>query len=201
MSTFDLLAAYLRQRTRARVLIPLALVLASFGWWLEPSGGFHVSAFFAAALRAFVFTLAFRVWDDLEDRGVDRILHPERVLASTSRVAPFMALILGLWAVGTTLLFPLSDLLPRVVALGIAGVTLSAWYASRRSENWNRVAGGLIVLVKYPLIAYAVAPALPTVTSARTVIVLAVLYALICVYEYADDPELRHVISSRRSLP
>jgi hypothetical protein len=64
------------------------------------------------------------------------------------------------------------------------------------------VAGVHIVLVKYPLIAYAVAPTLPSAeTFGRTASVLVGLYVLICAYEYVDDPDLRHVFFSRRSLP
>ena len=46
--------------------------------------------------------------------------------------------------------------LPGGFSLGIAVGILSLWYGARRLENWNRLTGGLIVLIKYPLIAYAV---------------------------------------------
>jgi len=67
-SMLDLIVAYLRERVRARVLIPLALSLAFTGWLLVPSASFDAVTIFAATVRAFVFSLAFRVWDDLEDR-------------------------------------------------------------------------------------------------------------------------------------
>jgi 4-hydroxybenzoate polyprenyltransferase len=202
MSTLDLLVIYLRQRVRARVLIPLALLLALSGWLLVPSAGFDARDFLAAAARAFLFTLAFRVWDDLEDRTADRARHPNRVMTSSTRTAPFLALVAILTAAAVISLLPLSEPLARCVAIALAVAVLSVWYSTRRSENWNRVAGGHIVLVKYPAIAYAVAPSLPATSGfGRTAAVLGGLYALICVYEYVDDPDLRHVFLSRRSLP
>ena len=201
MSTRELLAAYLRQRVRPSAFVPLALLLALAGRLLSPPAQFHMGAFILATAQAFVFTLAFRVWDDLEDRHADGVHHPERVMVRSGRVVPFvvLAVVLGMSAVLSLLV--LSEPLQRSVAVAVAAGILSVWYAARPSEKWNRVAGGLIVLVKYPLIAYAVAPALPDALSFRTLAALGALYALICVYEYADDAELRHFISSRRSLP
>ena len=55
--------------------------------------------------------------------------------------------------------------------------------------------GGHVVLVKYPVIAFALAPALPPVGARATVLrasaILAVVYLVLCVYESFDDPELR----------
>lgn len=201
MSTRELLVAYMRQRLRPRVLLPLALLLALAGQILSPSAQFRTSAFVLAMAQAFVFTLAFRVWDDLEDRHADGVHHPERVMARSSRLAPFVVLIVALGTAGVLSLLALSDPLRRSIAIAAAAGIVSGWYAARPSENWNRVAGGLIVLAKYPLIAYAAAPSLSDATSSRTIAVLGALYVLICAYEYADDSELRHFISSRRSLP
>jgi 4-hydroxybenzoate polyprenyltransferase len=202
MSTLDLLVVYLRERVRARLLVPLALLLASSGWLLVPQAEFEVLDVLAAAARAFCFTLGFRVWDDLEDRNMDRTRHPNRVMASSTRTAPFLALVALLAVASVVSLLPLTDPLARCIAIAVAVAVLSVWYSTRRSENWNRVAGGHIVLVKYPLIAFAVAPSLPSASgAARTAAVLGGLYALICVYEYVDDPELRQVFFSRRSLP
>jgi len=202
MSMLELIAAYLRERMRARVLVPLALVLALTGWLLVPGAGFDGTEFFVATTQAFVLSLAFRVWDDLEDRSADRLRHPNRVMARSTRTAPFLVLVALLAVAGMTSLLQLSDPLSRWIAVAIAVAVLSVWYSARRSENWNRVAGGHVVLAKYPLIAFAVAPTLPTASGfARSAVVLLGLYAVICAYEYIDDPELRHVFSSRRSLP
>lgn len=198
----DVIVAYLRERIRARVLVPLALLLAFTGWLLAPSGGLDAQAFLVATAQAFVLSLAFRVWDDLEDRNADRLRRPHRVMARSTRTAPFLVLVALLAVGGMTSLLQLSDPLPRFIALAAAVATLSVWYSTRRLENWNRLAGEHIVSLKYPLIAFAVAPVLPDASGvARTVVALAGLYVVVCIYEYVDDPELRHAFSSWRSLP
>jgi 4-hydroxybenzoate polyprenyltransferase len=202
MSTRDVVLAYLRERMRPRVFVPLALLCALTGWMLVPGSAFDASVFFLAAAHAFVFSLAFRVWDDLEDRNADRIRHPHRVMARSTRTAPFLWLVALLAVAGMTSFLQLNDPLPRAIAIATAVAALSIWYSARRSENWNHVAGEHIVLAKYPAIAFATAPTIPDASSfVRTSVVLAALYAVICIYEYIDDPELRHVFSSRRSLP
>ena len=202
MSAPELLVAYLRQRVRFRAFVPLALLLATASWWLVPTSAFESGAFVESATQAFVLVLAFRVWDDLEDRNADRARHPERVMARSGRTAPFIAAIALLMVAGIIWLLESRDPLARIVAIAIAACGLSLWYGTRRLENWNRVAGGHIVLAKYPLIAYAVAPTLPPAsTVVRTILLLGGLYALICIYEYVDDPELRQILFSRRSLP
>jgi 4-hydroxybenzoate polyprenyltransferase len=201
MSATELVAAYLRERMRVRVLVPLSLLLASAGWCLAPSAGFQAQSLFVAGAQAFLLVLGFRVWDDYEDRNVDLVHHPERVMVTSERLWPFAVLVVVLGVASTVWVLQLSEPFLRITALAIATGTLSGWYASRRSENWNRVLGGLIVLLKYPFIAFAVAPSLPDPASGRTIVVLGGLYLLICVYEYVDDAELRRIISSRGSLP
>ena len=147
MSMFELIVAYLRERVRAHVLIPLALMLAFTGWLLAPAAGFDASEFLVATTQAFVLSLAFRVWDDLEDRNADRLRHPKRVMARSTRTAPFLVLVALLAVAGTTSLLHLSDPLARCIAVAIAVAVLSVWYSARRSENWNRVAGGHVVAV------------------------------------------------------
>ena len=202
MSTRDVIFAYLRERMRPSVFVPLALLCALTGWLLAPGSPLDARAFLVAAVEAFVLSLAFRVWDDLEDRNADRLRHPNRVMARSTRTAPFLWLVALLAMVGMTSLLQLGDPLTRTIAIATAVAILSVWYSARRSENWNHVAGEHIVLVKYPAIAFATAPTLPAASSfVRTAVLLAALYAVICIYEYIDDPELRHVFSSGRSLP
>ncbi len=201
MSATELIVRYLHERARPRLLLPLALFLAASGFCLVPATEFRLAGLLSSALQALVFCLTFRVWDDLEDRPADRVRHPERVMSLATSTPPFAALIVALAIAGCVLLIPSGDVLRRFAALGMAVAVLSVWYAGRPSENWNRLAGEHIVLLKYPLIAYATAPSLPIdVVSWRTVGVLSAVYATVCAYDYADDPELRHILVSRRSI-
>ena len=201
MSATEIVIRYLRERARVRLFAPLALFLATAGSLLVAGGAFRVDAFLWATFGAFVFCLAFRVWDDLEDRSADRVRHSERVMSLVTTTRPFVALIGVLAVGGAALLVQFGGILQRAAALGLAVAILSVWYAGRPSEKWNRLAGEHIVSLKYPLIAYAVAPALPGDSlSWRVVGVLAAVYATVCIYGYVDDPELRHIFASRRSV-
>ena len=201
MSATEIIVRYLHERARPRLLVPLALFLAASGLWLVSATEFRMAVLLSSSLQALVFCLAFRVWDDLEDRRADRLRHPERVMSLATSTPPFAALIVALAVAGCALLIPSGDLLRRFAAIGAAVAILSVWYAGRPSENWNRLAGEHIVLLKYPLIAYAAAPALPSDgVSWRALGVLSAVYATVCAYDYADDPELRHILVSRRSI-
>ena len=201
MSATEIIVRYLHERARPRLVVSLALFLAVSGLCLVPVTEFRIAALLSSWVQAFVFCLAFRVWDDLEDRRADRVRHPERVMSLAPTTAPFVALIAALVVVGCVLLIPSGDLLRRFAGLGTAVAALSVWYAGRPSENWNRLAGEHIVLLKYPLIAYAAAPSLPIdIGSWRALGVLLAIYATVCAYDYADDPDLRHILISRRSL-
>jgi 4-hydroxybenzoate polyprenyltransferase len=177
MSTFDLLVRYLRERARLSLFAPLALLLAATG---RPSS---LGAFVASASLALFLILAFRVWDDLADRARDAWDHPDRVIVSTDRTAPFVLLALG-FGVAAALFAP------RPIILGVAVVVLALWYRLRGNEV--QLFGGHVVLLKYPAIAYAVAATTPAP------IVLATLYLALCVFEAFDDPLLRASLLARR---
>lgn len=193
MSAAELIAAYLRERVQARVFAPLALLLAGAGWLLAPATGVDMRELSLTALHALVLVVMFRVWDDLEDRAADVKRHRDRVLVNTRRFAPFVVLMVALAIVGVGSVALLPDPAPRMLALVIAAGVVCTWYGARPAENWNPVVGSHVVLAKYPLIAYAIAPALPgSVLQLRPLSVLLALYLVICVYEYLDDRELRH---------
>jgi heme O synthase-like polyprenyltransferase len=200
MSSAELIAAYLRQRVHARVFVPLVVLMAGAGWLLAPAAELDVRELSLAALRALVLVMMFRVWDDLEDRAVDLRRHRDRVMVSSGRFAPFVALMVALAILGVGSVSLLPEPAPRMIALVIAAGVVCAWYGARPMEHWNPIVGGLVVLAKYPLIAYAVAPVLPTsVLQPRPFLVLLALYVLIYAYECVDDRELRHAFRVRFS--
>ena len=88
MSAIDLVGAYLRERARPRVFVPLAVLLALTGWALVPVAGFKLGDLTLAAVQAFTLMLAFRVWDDLEDSRTDRVRHPDRVMVQSRPTRP-----------------------------------------------------------------------------------------------------------------
>ena len=123
-------------------------------------------------------------------------------MTSAATPAPFYAFAFALSAACVFALAQLPDAMRRLEAVSIAAGILSIWYAARPSENYNRPFGETILSIKYPLIAYAVAPTLPVDgLSFRAIALLGGLYAIVCAYAYADDPELRHSFTSWRSIP
>jgi hypothetical protein len=167
MSSAELIAVYLRQRVHARVFVPLVVLMAGAGWLLAPAAGFDVREFSLAALRALAIVVMFRVWDDLEDRAIDLRRHRDRVMVSSGRFAPFAVLMLSLAILG--LVLGLLLFVPDAAARDRAGHRRRCrlrMVRARPVENWSPIVGGLVVLAKYPLIAFAVAPALPGVGAA-----------------------------------
>jgi 4-hydroxybenzoate polyprenyltransferase len=199
MSALELILAYLRQRARLRLFAPLSIVLALAGRWMVASSSATISAMTLAALEALGLTLAFRIWDDLEDREADRVRHPARVMANAS-TTPFYVLGFALSSASVFSLVAASSAVARLATLSIAAALLSIWYRTRPQHGHHALAEHVLAL-KYPLIAYAVAPELPSQgVTLRVAVVLVVLYVPICVSAYADDAELRQSLMSRRSV-
>jgi len=201
MSALELIVAYVRQRARLRLFVPLSILLALAGRWMVASTDVSIGAIAIAALEALGLALAFRIWDDVEDRDADRIRHPDRVMATASTTAPFYALGLVCSSAAILPLISGPSALRRLGALSLAAAMLSIWYGFR-SRDRSHALEEHVLTIKYPLIAYAVAPELPVdVLTLRIAAILIVLYVFICVYEYAEDVELRQIFTSRRSVP
>ena len=200
MSVLELIAAYLRERARLRLFVPLSILLALTGQWMVPAPSMAFGSLGIAALQALGLVLAFRIWDDLEDRDLDRIRRPTGVMAGARTTTPFHALGFVLTSVAVLSLVAEPSAVQRLGALGIATALLSIWYGVRPNDGGHRAVTEHVLATKYPLIAYAVAPDLANgVVTLRAAIILGALYVLVCVYEYADDVELRQLFTSRRS--
>ena len=201
MSSRELILAYVKERARLRLFVPLALLLALAGRWMVPAPS-SIGMLPLAAGQAFVLVLAFRIWDDLEDRDADRVGHPTRVTVTTRNVAPLYAVGIALMIGVVLSLAAEPSALRRLVALSIATALLSVWYAIRSRRRRHHALSEHILAIKYPIFAYAVAPEPPSdLGTVRAAGILVALYVLICVYQYADDVELRQLFTSRRSAP
>ncbi len=196
----SMVVAYLRQRARLRLLVPLSVLLAFAGASFPALWIASLRDIAIATVQAFALILAFRIWDDFEDRESDRVRHPDRVLASASRAAPLRLLGFALGFASVLSLTMSVFAFRRLAAIAFAMAMLSVWYGARSENRRSHAVGEHILAIKYPLFAYSVAPTLPTdVVTPRISAILFVVYALVCVYAYADDVELRHVFTSRRS--
>ena len=176
------------------MLVPLAALLAIAGWLVAPATPWSTPRFLAATANAFLWVLAFRVWDDLEDRARDAREHPDSRDGGRSTNVALRAAGTHAGSGGKRRSLMLSDdVRPRVAVLAAAVVILVVWYRFR-GERTTSVVGGHVVLIKYPAIALALAPALPSSGAQaawRAAAILAAVYLGLCVYESFDDPQLR----------
>jgi 4-hydroxybenzoate polyprenyltransferase len=192
MSSRELIIRYVRERARLGVFAPLALVMAAIGGWTggRVDGWTGTAHYAIAALTALVLMLAFRVWDDLEDRPRDAREHPRRVTVVATSVVPLIAFASLLGAPGVLFVGIGPHAGSRLAAAGIAVVVLAAWYRTRPASA-GAVANAHVVLLKYPLLAFAATPSPPPRGA------LVALYLVLCVYEIVDDPALRASIAAR----
>src|SRR5262249_36544322 len=134
MSPIETMARYLAQRARLVVFVPLAAILAFVSGWSAPS------AFAITTVEALSLILAFRIWDDLEDRPRDAIEHPERVTVVAHHAWPLVLL---------AMLFAAAGLVAtNAMPIALVALLLLAWYRVRPSKNG--VMSGHVVLLKYP---------------------------------------------------
>lgn len=193
MSSADLLVRYARERLRFGFFAVVAGMLGAAGGFLRPGAALTLASVLTSGLAIFFLIMAFRIWDDLEDREHDRVHHPDRIIAKTDSTTQFALLGLVFLSLGIALLFAQQNAVPRIVALGIVAGVTGVWYRVRKPST-RRTPGLYLVLIKYPVFTYAAAPGpLPSLTGMwpRGFVILAAIYVAICIYETFDDGELR----------
>jgi len=190
MSSRELIVRYVRERARPMIFVPLALAMVGTDW-LSGARRPSAIAFLLAAPTALSFVLAFRVWDDLEDRARDAHEHPRRVTVLADSATPLIALSLSLAAFGALLVVLGPRPAVRLGAAAGAAAILWLWYRLRRASA-HGVVNGHVVLLKYPALAFAASPVAPPPAA------LLSLYLLLCVHEIVDDPALRASLVARR---
>ena len=191
VSTNKLIVTYVAQRARLQALLPLSIAIAAVAWTGVGLSAFLLPEFVATVAQALVLVLSFRVWDDIEDRAYDATQHPDRVLASSTRIAPFVILAVALAAAGMIPAVLSARFAEEIAIINIPIIVLLAWY-HRRASNGPSLANAHVVLLKYPLIAFALAPLRP-----RTPAIVA-LYLALCAFEVFDDPVLRASTRARK---
>jgi 4-hydroxybenzoate polyprenyltransferase len=191
VSTNNLIVSYIAQRARFQALLPLSVAIAAVAWTGVGMNAFQLPEFVATVAQSLLLVFAFRVWDDIEDRHRDAVHHPERVLASSSRVTPFIIFAAALAAAGMIPAVLIARLAQQLAIINLAIVVLIIWY-HRRATDAPTLANAHIVLLKYPVIAFAVAPIRPRLPA------LVALYLGLCAFEVFDDPALRASSNARR---
>jgi 4-hydroxybenzoate polyprenyltransferase len=192
MSSRELIVRYVRERARLSVFVPLALVVAAMGRLTagRVDRWTGTADYALTALTALLLMLAFRVWDDLEDRSRDGREHPSRVTVVAGSVTPLITVAFMLGTLGLLLVVGGPHARSRLAGVAIAVAALAAWYRLR-TDSPRAVVNAHVVLLKYPLLAFAATPASPPAGA------LVSLYLVLCAYEILDDPALRASIVAR----
>jgi hypothetical protein len=184
VSTSSLIVSYVAQRARLQALIPLSIAVAAVAWSGVGIAAFRPPEFIATVAQTLVLVFAFRVWDDIEDRRFDALHHPERVIAASGRVAPFVVFATALGAAGMIPVVFILRLAEQLAVINVAIILLVVWY-HRRGSDAPGLANAHVVLLKYPIIAFALSPSRPKIPA------LLALYLGLCAFEVFDDPALR----------
>jgi hypothetical protein len=176
-----MVVAYLRERFRLRLFLPLALLIAAAAF-VPPASwmSFALDCGFALALLA-----QFRLWDDLADRGHDGVLHPERVLVRTTDVTQVVAFC-GALAVLNICLSVWRD--ASGIAVGLLAsldLALGIWYLARTKRT---APGEQLLLAKYPAMIVIVSGSRLLDAPVQILGAAIVLYLAVCAYEGWHDP-------------
>lgn len=177
---------------RERLLTPKILVLAGAAAACAAVASRAQHPEITAPL-AFLLVWQFRLWDDLEDLGFDRVVHPGRVLALSAAPRAFGATVVAsVLAVGAALALAAGP--ARALAYAVLAAALAAGYRLLRNAPQRRLLRAHWVLAKYPAFVFLAAWQ-PVIE--RAVPAAALLYLVLCLIEIADDPVLRGMREAR----
>lgn len=172
---------YLRERFRLRLFVPLALVIAAAA--IVPPAAW--TSFTIDFLVALLLLAQFRMWDDLADRGRDRIEHPGRVLVRESEGTQIVGLCGGLAVLNFCFAIWRDHSGIAVGVLAVLTAALGVWYLARTRRS---VAGEQLLLAKYPAIVGIVAGSRVLEAPVQVLSAATVLYLTVCIYEAWHDP-------------
>jgi 4-hydroxybenzoate polyprenyltransferase len=175
------LAGYVVERFPPVVFVPAIGLLATAAW--APSISHSLSTFAQAVALMTLLVGEFRVWDDLEDRDLDRQRHPGRVMAA-GPATPFWCLAAVLFAAAATMLAAT----PAAVA-GLAALHAGMFWAYRRLRPGvtDRVWRYGVLPLKYPAFVVLVSVALGEVSPMAVAVAGGLSYAGACAYEIRSD--------------
>ena len=176
------LLCYARERLLRPRILALVVLVAAAGWLGAWAGGSPAAAVSLpmALLLAMLLIVPLRLIDDLADRPVDRIRHPDRVLSRSTRP--------GRFAAAAVLLVVLAlAMLPAMAAAGFALVVVAALarYRWRRPPDPGNPVPDRMILLKYPVCVLLIAGRADTV--ALWIAAIAV-YAIVLLLDELDRP-------------
>jgi hypothetical protein len=169
--------SYVAQRFPLVVFVPAVLLLAGAAWAIAGAQS-PLQLAHAGGLIA-VLVAQFRLWDDLEDRDLDRLAHPDRILPR-GPLGAFFALLAAL----VTVAFATFTATPPALA-GLVVLDAMAWWAYRRLRpHVSDLAWRYGVLpIKYPAFVVLASIRLGSASPAPAAISALATYLCACAYE------------------
>lgn len=177
------LLAYGRERIVRWRIIALASLIVGITLIVEAPDD-TADALTRAALAALLIA-QFRLWDDLADRDYDSVRHPARVLVRSTATRWFWALFTVLAVTAAGAIGVLDGVAGLSIYCGLLVLLAAVYHGPWRCQRFIRAQ---LVLLKYPLFILLLTA---SSHSSRGVLAGAVVYLLLSVHEWHDDPALR----------
>jgi hypothetical protein len=183
-SSAEPLALWIGSRMPAARFVPVAVLLtAAAATTGTPSAGWAVAALAIALLLLFQF----RLWDDLADAALDRVEHPDRILARSESRTVFRA---ATWVAFTAAVAAVAALSGLLAAAGLVVLCAiyAGWYAREPAARKGLV-GAHIVVLKYAAFVLLLAPR--PLDAHRAALACSAIYFASTAYELLHDPANR----------
>jgi hypothetical protein len=179
----SLVRSWIAERIPPAVFVPAVAALWLCARWAADQSALNGAGALSLALLT-ALVLQFRLWDDLEDAGRDRLVHPARVLAQAT--AGVFRRLLGIWSAAVLALAAAST--PAVFA-GV--VALDVWFLVAYRVVRPRVPDAVwrfpLLLAKYPAFVCLTALAMAPSRGGRLIVASLAAIAGACVYEAVHD--------------
>ncbi len=173
--------AYFAERFSPAIFVPTAVGIAAAVRVSSAASDASSLDGLVDSVLALLLLAQFRLWDDLADREVDRLAHPERVLVRAERIGPYVTVCVALGGLNLLASAWRGGWLGMIV-LAAFDVSFAAWYGGRSSQR--TVIGALWGLAKYSVFVI--------VMTARSSIISHLLPAVVAIYTAACVYEIWH---------
>lgn len=193
-------ARYGRSRFPARIYFPLALFLCTAA--LAGGRGMERIDLILSLALALSLLFQFRLWDDLSDREIDRLYHPERVLVRTNSVIFFRALVFVALICNFVLISVLagSGWQLKAVVFALLNGLFFVWYQWRSELCRNPIGASHVVLVKYPIFIYLLSGESAATINVRLGLAMLLVYFCFAIYELLHDARLHRLPGALKLL-
>ena len=172
--------SYFVERFSPTIFVPAALGIAAA---VRVARSGSDASWLVDTTLALLLIAQFRLWDDLADREVDRLAHPERVLVRAERIGPYVTVCVGLAIVNLFASAWRGGWLGLVV-LAALDASFVAWYVGRSSQR--TVIGALWMVAKYSVFVIVLTGRSSIFSHLLPAVVA--IYAVACAYEVLHDP-------------